>query len=109
MTIGPAPMIRMLLRSLRFGIAHQLCEAIEEIPDVVRTRTRLGMPLETECRAVGAGEPLEGTVEERHVRRPEIVGDRSRIDRKAVVLAGDEHLAGVEVLHRVVRAMVAEF
>ena len=33
---------------------------------------------------------------------------RGRVDREAVVLAGDHDLAGVEVLHRMVGAVVAE-
>jgi hypothetical protein len=33
---------------------------------------------------------------------------RSSIHREAMVLAGDHHAAGVQVLHRMVRAVVAE-
>src|SRR6267143_7079020 len=108
MTIGPAPMIKMLLRSLRFGIAHQLGEAVEEVTDVVRPRARLGMPLEAERRPVGPRQSLEGTVEEGDMRRPQVRLKRRRIDGEAVVLAGDHDLPAVEVLHRVVRAVVAE-
>src|SRR2546423_5873311 len=101
-------MMRMLLRSLRFGIAHQLCEAIEQIADVARSRARLGVSLETKGWTVGPGQPLEGTVEERHVRRLESVRDRSRVDREAVVLARDDHLTGLAVLDRMICAVVAE-
>jgi hypothetical protein len=39
--MGPAPMMRMLLRSERFGMLfglHQVDEAIEEVGNVVRAR-----------------------------------------------------------------------
>src|SRR5512138_3981198 len=103
MTIGPAPMMRMDLISLRLGIScllfflfHQPGEAVEEIADVMRTRTRFRVTLETKGGTVSARKPLEGTVEERNVRRAQVGADRRRIDGEAVVLAGDHHLAGVE-------------
>src|SRR5438128_1538475 len=108
MTIGPAPMMRIDLRSLRFGIAHHLGEAIEQITDVVRSRARFRMALEAERGAISAREPLEGTVEERDMRRPQVPFDGRGIDGKTVVLAGDHYLAAVQVLHRVVRAVVTE-
>src|SRR4051812_28631963 len=67
------------------------------------------MPLETECRPVGPRHALEGTVEERDVRRPKVVLYRRGIDGEAMVQARDDHAAGVEILHRMVRAVVAEF
>src|SRR5688500_15124456 len=98
MTMGPAPMIKTLLMSVRFGIAHQPGEAVEQVAHVVRPGACFRMPLKTERRSVRAREALEGTVEERHVGRLQIGRKRSRIDGKTVVLAGDHHLAGVEVL-----------
>src|SRR5687768_13168805 len=74
----------------------------------MRPRARLRMPLETEGRPIRAGQPLEGTVEERNVRRPQGRGYGSRIYGEAVVLARNHHLPRVEVLHRVVGAVVAE-
>src|SRR6267378_4280057 len=108
MTIGPAPMMRMLLMSLRFGIAHQLGEPVEEIPDVMRARAGFGVPLEAEGCAIRPREPLERTVEEGHMRRPQVGAQRRRIDGEAVVLARDHHLAGVEILHRMIGAVVPE-
>src|SRR5687767_563437 len=108
MTIGPAPMMRMLLRSLRFGIAHQLREAVEEVTYVVRPGARLRMPLEAKRRPIGPRQALQGTVEEGHVRRLQIRADGRGIDGKPVVLAGDHHLAALQVLDRMVRAMVAK-
>src|SRR3954464_11914708 len=109
MTIGPAPMIRIDLRSLRFGIAHQSRKAVEQIPNVVRARACLRMTLEAERRPVGARKPLEGTVEERDMRGAQVRSDGGGVDREAVVLARDDDLARVEVLHRMVGAVVAEF
>src|SRR5690242_15848624 len=101
MTIGPAPMIRMLFMSVLFGmLLHHLREAIEQITDVVRSRARFWMALEAESRPVGPRQSLEGTVEEGYMRRPQVSAYRLGIDCKTVVLAGDHHLPGVEVLHR---------
>src|SRR5690349_5749772 len=108
MTIGPAPMIRMLFMSLRFGIAHQFVEAIEQIADVVWPRTRFRMPLKTERGTIGPCEPLEGTVEQGYMGRPQVSADRRGIDGEAVVLARDDDLTRVEVLHRMVRPVVTE-
>src|SRR5258706_36212 len=112
MTIGPAPMMSTLLMSVRLGtlaLVHQLCEAIEEITDVVRPGTRLRMPLETERRPVGAREPLQAAVEQRHVRRFQIRRKRVRVDGEAVVLAGDDHRSALQILHWVVGAVMPEF
>src|SRR5262245_63605915 len=113
MSIGPAPMIRVHLMSVRFGIAalfllHQRGESIEEIPDVVRPGARFRMALEAERRPVGARETLEAAVEQRYVRRAERRGQARRVDRETVVLARDHDLAGVEILHRMVRPVMAE-
>src|SRR5258706_6130496 len=103
MTIGPAPMMSTLLMSVRLGtlaLVHQLCEAIEEITDVVRPRARFGMPLETERRPVGARKTLQAAVEQRHVRRFQIRRKRVRIDGEAVVLAGNGDRSARQILHR---------
>src|SRR6185437_7549853 len=141
MTMGPAPMMRMLWRSVLFmrhastrlrqpsrshrgllparlllGEAqlrlqppqHQMIEALEERLQIVRARARLRMALETERRPILEGETLERAVEERAVRGPHVGRQRRLVDREAVILAGDEHPPGIEVLHRMVGAMVAE-
>src|SRR6185436_16315150 len=108
MTIGPAPMIRIDLMSLRFGIAHQLRKPIEQIPYVVGPRAGLGVTLEAKRRSIRPGQPLEGTVEERNMRRPQGRRYGGGIDREAVVLTGHDDLPRVEILYRMVRAVVAE-
>src|SRR5579883_2449957 len=124
MMIGPAPMMRMLLMSVRFGMSagsrlsarlllglseltlqppqHQMIEALEERLQIMRARARLRMALEAECRPIVEGEALQRAVEERAVRRAHIRGQSGLIDREAVVLAGDEHAPGIEVLHRMI-------
>src|SRR5258706_5830093 len=111
MTFGPAPMMSTLLMSVRLGtlaLVHQRCEAIEEITDVVRPRARFGMPLETERRPVGARETLQAAVEQRHVRRFQIRRKRVRIDGEAVVLAGNYDRSALQILLRVVGAVMPE-
>src|SRR5690349_11853847 len=114
MMIGPAPMMRIDSMSVRLGIGsaralfHHLREPIEEIAEVVRARARLGMALEAERGFVGERKALKRAVEERDVRDPSVGRQRRRIDREAVVLAGDQHLAGVLVEHGMVRTVMAE-
>jgi DhnA family fructose-bisphosphate aldolase class Ia len=55
MMIGPAPMMRMRMMSVRFGMyffSIELHEAIEQVADVVRPGARFRMPLEAERRLV---------------------------------------------------------
>src|SRR5687768_13275024 len=111
MTIGPAPMIRIDFKSVRLGtllLLHRLHEALEEVIDVLRARARFRMALEAERRTIGELEALQAAVKERNVSDFRVLRQRRRIDREAVVLARDHHAAGAEVLHRMVRAVVAE-
>src|SRR6266545_4538960 len=112
MTMGPAPMMSTLLMSLRLGtrpLLHQLCEAIEKIPDVVRPGARFGMSLEAERRPIGVCEALQAAVEERNVGGLEVRRERVRVDCEAVVLAGNDDRSAVQVLHRVVGPVMPEF
>src|SRR5690348_7994696 len=101
MMIGPAPMIRMLSRSVRFGMSprsvllpfHRVDEAIEQVADVVRTGARLRMALEAERGTVLQRDALQAAVEQRLMRDAHVRGQRLLVDREAVVLARDEHVA----------------
>src|SRR6266849_2221001 len=111
MTMGPAPMMSTLLISVRLGtrsLLHQLCEAIEEIANVVRPGARLGMPLEAERRPIGARKALQAAVEERNVGRFQVRRERIRVDCEAVVLTGDDDRSALQILHRVVGAVMPE-
>jgi hypothetical protein len=104
----------MDLMSERFGMSyflllvHQAGETVEQVADVVRAGRGFRVALEAERRLVGAGQALQRAVEQRDVRGAQVVGQRLLVHREAVVLAGDAHAAGIEVLHRVVGAVVAE-
>ena len=86
---------------------HHLDEPPEQIVAVARARARLGMVLHGKRRPIGAGQPLVRAVEQRHMRHLRSRRQRLRIDGKAVVLAGDLHLAGRQILHRLVGAAMA--
>src|SRR6516162_3506534 len=132
MTIGPAPMIRMLWMSVRLGTGsaparllapqvllgglqlrlqppqHQVIEALEQRAQIVRARARFRMALEAEHRALLKGETLQRAIEERAVSRNDPLRQRALIHRKAVILTRDEHASGLELLHRMIRAVMAE-
>src|SRR5438445_819107 len=111
MTVAPAPMISTLSTSLRLGtrsLLHQLCEAIEEVPDVVRPGARFGMPLKAERRPIGACEALQAAVEERNMGGLEVRRERVRVDREPVVLAGNDDRSALQIFHRVVGAVMPE-
>jgi hypothetical protein len=74
----------------------------------MRTGTRFRVPLEGEGRHVGAGDALQGAVEQRHVGGTQVFRQGIGVDRKTVVLAGDQHLAGIHVFHGVIGTVVAE-
>src|SRR6185436_4670045 len=117
MTMGPAPMISTLWMSVRLGMAFltmrallpdHLHEAVEQVVHIMRTGARLRMALEAESRLVGAFEPLQAAVEQRNVRDPDVCWQRVCVHREAMVLAGDHHPPAVQVLHRMVGAVVAK-
>src|SRR6516162_3258829 len=108
MTIGPAPMIRMLSMSVRLGIlVHEPGKALEQIMAVVRAGARLRVVLDREDRLADHPQPLIGLVEERQVRRLDAVGQAFRVDDKTMVLAGDLDLASQQILDRMVGAAMA--
>src|SRR3569623_2445678 len=117
MMIGPAPMISMLLMSVRLGIfllphhrlAHEPYEAIEQLGYGGRPRRRLRMTLKTERGFVGARKTRQRTVEQRNVRDAAIGRQRSRGDRESVILRRDQYLLAIQVLHRMIGDVMAEF
>src|SRR4051812_37755805 len=111
MTIGPAPMIRTDLMSVRLGtllLLHRFHEALKKVIDVLRAGARFGVALKAESRTIGELETLQAAVEERNVSDVRVRRQRRRIDRESVVLARDHHAPGAQVLHRMVRAVMAE-
>nr|GEU28458.1 hypothetical protein [Tanacetum cinerariifolium] len=100
--------------SKRFGILfllrsfHQADEAVKQVSDVSRAGRGFRVALEAERRRIGALETLQRTVEQRHVGHAAVGRQGVRVHGKAVVLGRDQHLFAVQVLHRVVGAVVAE-
>ena len=66
------------------------------------------MALEAERRAVGARKTLQRAVEQRHVRDAHVRRQGCTVNREAVILAGNHHAPGVEILHRMVGAVMAK-
>jgi hypothetical protein len=69
---------------------------------------RLGMVLSGKDRPALDREALDRAVVEVDLGDPAIRRQTVGIDGEAVILAGDRHLAGQQVLHRLVAAVVAE-
>ena len=117
MTIGPAPMIRMDFISVRLGISlrrslpffafHHLDEAGEEVVAVLRAGRGFRVVLHREHRLVLQLQPAIGAVEQRDVGLLDDLGQAFAVDGEAVIHRGDLDLAGGEVLHRMVRAVMA--
>src|SRR5215472_7873297 len=107
MTIGPAPMIRMLSMSARLGIAaHQPDKSFEQVMAVMWAGARLGVILHGKDRPADHPQPFVAVVEEREMRRLDVFRQALRVDDKPVILAGDLHLAGLQILDRVISAAV---
>src|SRR5215211_234080 len=122
MTIGPEPMTRILRRSSLRG-NQSLHEPIEEVQSVMRPRAGLRVVLHGRARHVAQDQALDRAVvqvqllelRDAEVRLPAhglVGGDRSLAvraeHREAVVLRGDLDSTRLQVLHRVVRAAMAE-
>ena len=109
--MGPAPMMRMLCMSVRFGISvffHQGDEAIKEWSDIVRAGAGFGVALETKRRFVGARQTLQSVVKEADMGRAQVRRQGTFIHCKAMVLAGNGDTTTIQILDRMVGTMVAE-
>src|SRR2546430_2661683 len=104
MTIGPEPKIRTL-RGRRCSAPPP---ATALATGVLRPRAAFGVVLDAEHRQRAVTEAFDRSIVQVALRDVEVAGgDRGRIDLELVVLAGDVHTAGVEVLDRMVGAVVA--
>src|SRR5438105_549115 len=66
------------------------------------------MALEAERRRIENPHALIAAVEQGAMRDARVFRQRRLVDRKAVVLARDQYAARLEVLHRMVRAVMTE-
>src|SRR5712671_2015099 len=108
MTIGPAPIIKMLSISVRLGmLVHQRDKPFEEVMAVLRAGTRLRMMLDRKHRLADDPQTLIGLVKKRQMRRLDSSRQAFRVDDKAVVLARDLDRAGQHILDRMIGAPVA--
>src|SRR6266481_2419236 len=121
MMIGPDPMTSTDLRSSRLGMPslHQLAELSEQAGRVVRSGRGLRVVLDAESRRVQQPQALDHAVVEVDVGDlgwPEVgvedsaglPGPGGQRDGEAMIVAGDLHPAGAQVLHRLVHPAVAE-
>ena len=90
-------------------VGHQLNKSIEQIAHVVRAGAGFRVTLKAECRRIGAGNPLQRAVEQRYMGAAQIGRQCRCIHRKTVVLAGDRHPSAIQILHRMIGTVMAEF
>src|SRR5580658_9593660 len=84
-----------------------LDEPPEQVVAVAWAGACLGMVLDAEGWAIGAGKPLVRAVEQADMGDLCGTWQRLRIDGEAVILTSDFYLAGGQVFDRLVRAAVA--
>ena len=75
----------------------------------MRSRTCFRVALEAEDWLADQFESLQAAVEQGYVSYPRIPRQRVGIDREAVILAGDHDSSAIQILHRVICTMMAEF
>src|ERR1700745_2473293 len=103
MTIGPAPMIRMVSISPRLGIlVHQRDKPLEKVVAVLWARARFRVMLDRKDGLPDDAQTFICIVKQRQMRRLDPSRQALGIDDKTVILAGDLDLAGQQVLDRVV-------
>ena len=81
---------------------------LEQIGAVVRARRGFRVILHREHRPIAYAQTLERAIEQRQVRLLDLRRQAVRADREAMVLAGDLHLAGGQILDRMVGAVMPE-
>ena len=87
---------------------YQCNKMLEQRRRVVRAGTGFRMSLEAERRLVSAMHALQAAIEQGLVRDAQSVRQARLVNREAVILAGDQHRAVFNVLHRMVGAVMAK-
>src|SRR4051812_22297427 len=93
--------------TLAFGRAHQIGESGEEIMAVARAGRGLRMILHREHRPVFQGDAAVRSVKQRDMRLLRALRQRLAVDREAVIHRSNLDLAGGEILHRMIGAVMA--
>src|SRR5262245_48317029 len=78
-------------------LPHHPPELLEQVARVVRAGGGFGVVLHAEDRLLDVAKAFEGLVVQVDVRRLDVLGQRLRVDGKAVVLGGDFDLLGAAV------------
>src|SRR5262245_10328654 len=101
---------RYCMRSARslgaLALFHQPHEPLEQVAAVTRTGRGLRVILHREHWLVFQRNAAVRSVEQRHMGFDCVGRQRLAVDREAVVHRGDLDLAGGEILHRMVRAVM---
>ena len=88
---------------------HRVGELREEIARIVRAGGGFGVVLDAEQGHVFVAHAFVGVVVEVDVGDFDVArGQRFRIDAEAVILGGDFHFFGEQVLNGMIRAVMAE-
>ena len=75
---------------------------------VVRAGAGFRMALEAERRLISASHPLQAAIEQGLVGDAQSVRQARLVNRESMVLAGDQHCAVFNILHRMVGAVMAK-
>src|SRR5437667_10372423 len=94
------------MRSMAFD---KSAEFVEQRRGIVRSGRGFRMILDTENRPGLVAHSLDGLIVEIEAIHRHIGGKRAGINGEAVILSRDFHLAGLQILDRLVRAAMAEF
>jgi hypothetical protein len=91
-------------------ILHHFGELCEEVVGVVRSGRGFRVVLNAEKRQLFVAHALVGVVVEIDVGDCDVAGgERFGINAEAVILGGDFDFFGEEILHGMIRAVMAEF
>ncbi len=90
-------------------VAHAICELVEKVDRIVRTRGCFRVILDAECNLILYANAFNSVIVQIDVGDLYPVGfsDLIGIYGKAVILGGDLTLAGEQILYRVVDSTVA--
>jgi hypothetical protein len=66
------------------------------------------MALKTEGRPLGMCDALQRAVEQRAMRGAQGVRQSALVHRETVVLAGDQHVFGIQLLHRMIGTVMTK-
>ena len=107
-TALPSDMASPSMARVLAALLHHLNEGLEQVVGVVGSGARFRVVLHAVELLIRVCEARHGVVVEVYVGDPAALGQAVPLNREAMVLAGDLHLARVLVAHRVVAATVTE-